>query len=104
MARKPDRPVAGEIVEEQIEITLAELCRVCNLSAEQVIELVEYGVVEPRGRRPASWRFAGVCIRQVRRAQRLQVDLGVNTAGVALILELLEERDELLRRMRRFED
>ena len=32
-----------------------------------------------------------ISVRRVRRAQRLEQDLGVNVAGAALALELLEE-------------
>jgi chaperone modulatory protein CbpM len=33
----------------------------------------------------------------------LNRDLGVNTAGVALVLDLLEERDAVLRRLAQYE-
>ena len=84
-------------------MTLAELCRVCDVSAEQVFELVEYGVVEPQGRQPVRWRFRGVSVKRIRRARRLEQDLGVNLAGVALALDLLEELEQLRMRLRRFE-
>ena len=57
-----------------------------------------------RGRDPARWRFHGVSIRRVRRAQRLERDLGVNTPGIALALELLEELEQLRSRVRHLED
>lgn len=103
MANELQKLLSGEILEEQIDLTLAELCRACQLSAEQIFELVEQGVIEPRGRQPASWRFTGVSIRRVRRAQRLQQDLGVNPAGVALALDLLDELEQLRQRLRRLE-
>ena len=103
MANELQKLLSGEILEEQIELSLVELCRACRLSAEQVFELVEEGIVEPRGRQPASWRFAGVSIQRVRRAQRLQQDLGVNTAGVALVLDLLDELEAMRLRLRRLE-
>lgn len=92
----------GKVLEEEIELSLAELCRACQLPAEEVFRLVEYGVVEPMGREPAHWRFRGICIRRVRCAQRLEQDLGVNTAGAALALDLLEEIELLRSQLRRF--
>ena len=86
-----------------MELTLAELCRACRLSAEEVLELVEYGVVEPRGRQPARWRFGGICVRRVHRAVRLQRDLDLNVAGAALALELLDELEQVQTRLRRLE-
>lgn len=98
-----ERIVAGEILEEQVELTLVELCRACGLSAEQVFDLVEQGVIEPLGTPPAGWRFAGSVIRRIRCAQRLQQDLGINAAGVALALDLLDELERLRARLARLE-
>ena len=54
-------------------LTLRELCRVFELHADEVVELVEFGVVEPaRGRRPSEWRFSATSIGRVRRALRLR--------------------------------
>lgn len=95
--------LSGEIFEEDIELSLADLCRACQLPAERVFELVEQGVVEPIGRDPARWRFQGISVPRVRRAQRLERDLGVNVAGAALAIELLEELERLRTRLRRLE-
>ena len=93
--------LSGEVLEEDVELTMGELCRACALSAEQVFELVEYGIVEARGQEPSRWRFRGVSLRRVRCALRLQRDLGVNLAGAALALDLLDELHQLRRRMNR---
>lgn len=90
---------SGEILEDALELSLAELCRACRLPAERVVELVEHGVIEPAGRAPGEWRFRAVSIRRVRSAERLNRDLGVNMAGVALALELLDELTELRSRV-----
>jgi chaperone modulatory protein CbpM len=95
--------LAGTIVEDEVELTLAEVCRASRLPAERVIELAHEGIIEPIGRRPETWRFRGVCLRRIRRAQRLERDLGVNTAGVALALDLLDELEELRARLGRLE-
>lgn len=96
--------LTGELLEEHVELTLADLCRACELPTERVIELVEEGVIEPLGRDPGEWRFRGVSIRRVRCVQRLERDLGVNVAGAALALDLLEELGRLRVRLRRLED
>jgi chaperone modulatory protein CbpM len=95
--------LVGTILEEEVVLSLGEVCRVSRLSAERVIELAEEGVIEPIGRNPASWRFRGVSLRRIRCAQRLEQDLGLNTAGVALVLDLLEELEELRTRLGRIE-
>jgi len=96
--------LSGEVLEEDVELTLAELCRSCRLPAEQVLVLVEEGVIEPLGRDPIHWRFRGVSVRRVRCALHLERDLGVNAAGAALALDLLEELEAMRARLRRFGD
>ena len=49
--------LSGEVLDEDLELTLSDLCRVCRLPAEQVFELVEEGIVEPLGRDASCWRF-----------------------------------------------
>ena len=83
--------LVGLILEEQTEITLAQISRSCAVHAEYIIELVEEGVLAPVGREPRGWRFTGSQMRRAAVALRLQRDLGVNLAGVALALELLDE-------------
>lgn len=95
--------LVGTILEEEVVLTLGELCRASRLSAERVIELADEGVIEPIGRSPQSWRFRGASLRRIRCAQRLEADLGVNPAGVALVLDLLDELDQLRVRLERFE-
>lgn len=94
----------GTLMDENFDITLVELCRVCHISADRIELLVEEGIIEPLGREPAQWRFQGVSIHRIRKVQRLQSDLGVNLAGAALALELSEEIERLRRRLRRFEE
>ncbi len=90
-------------LDDDIELTLAELCKVSQLSAEAILSFVEQGVVDPLGTERAEWRFKGFNVRRVRCVYRLQKDLGVNTAGAALAVELLDEIEKLRLRLRRFE-
>ncbi len=83
------------IVEEQLDLSLEELCRACGTQAEQLAELVDEGVIVPDGTVPEHWRFPGMQLRRARVAVRLQRDLGVNTAGAALALQLMDEIEAL---------
>jgi len=87
--------LSGIILEEQTGLTLADVCRACAVHAEYIIELVEEGVLVPVGNEPVSWRFSGVHMRRATVSLRLQRDLGINLAGVALALQLLDEIDSL---------
>ncbi|HHC72878.1 MAG TPA: MerR family transcriptional regulator [Thiotrichales bacterium] len=91
-------PVA-QIVDEELEFSLAELCRACMVSAEEVICLVEEGLLEPEGRSPREWRFPGSTLRRLELALRLERDFRLNPAGAALAVELLEEIRRLRRRL-----
>ena len=91
--------LTGIIVEDSTEFTLGELSRACGMPAEWNLSLVEEGVIEPVGDDQAHWYFRGYCLRRVRIVQRLQSDLGLNLAGAALALELLEEVEALRHRI-----
>ena len=95
--------LSGEVLEDSVELSLGELCQACQVPAERVLKLVDEGVVEPLGREPVHWRFRGVSVWRVRCALRLEQDLGVNVAGAALALDLLDELEQLRIRLRRFE-
>lgn len=91
--------LSGIILEEQTELTLADISRTCSVHAEYIIELVDEGVLAPLGREPILWRFTGGHLQRVTVALRLQRDLGINLAGVALVLQLLDEIEVLRTRL-----
>ena len=103
MNNKKTKLLRGDLLDEDVEMTLAQLCRACELNEAQIIELVEQGIIDPLGPEPAEWRFVSVSLRRVRITRNLQRDLGVNAPGAALALELLEEVEELRARLRRLE-
>ncbi|WP_444894780.1 chaperone modulator CbpM [Microbulbifer sp. JMSA004] len=94
--------LSGVLLDEESELTLSELCRACGVPAERIIALVEEGIIEPRSRE-LQWRFSGICVRRVRRVYSLERDLGVNLAGAALAIELLEEIERLQAHLARLE-
>jgi chaperone modulatory protein CbpM len=84
----------GTVIEED-NLSLGQLCRACGVHADWVINLVEEGIIEPDGDKIQVWRFSGASLIRVHSAIRLQRDLGVNLAGIALVLDLLEELKSL---------
>ena len=88
------------ILEDQSELTLADLCRACAIDDVVIIAMVEEGVLTPAGEAPAQWRFSGLHLQHAKVAVRLQRDLGVNLQGAALALQLLEEMEQLRARLR----
>lgn len=89
------------ILEEQTDLTISEVCQACAVQVETIIELVDEGVLTPVGREPHRWRFSGTLLRRATVAIRLQRDLGVNLAGAALALQLLDELEVLQARLRK---
>jgi chaperone modulatory protein CbpM len=88
--------ITGQILEEQSEFSITEFCTLCAVEERQVVELVEEGVISTTS--VTQWRFSGDALRRARISLRLQRDLGVNPAGTALVLDLLERIDLLERR------
>ena len=80
-------------------LSLSELTMFCDTNADWVVRLVEHGVVTPVTQTAPEWEFTPPHIARARKAARLMRDLGLNVAGVALVLDLIEERDALARKL-----
>ncbi len=96
-------PLSGLVITEETELSLEDLCRVCVARSEQIVALVDEGILQPRGPAPAAWRFRGIALARASRALRLQRDLQLNLAGVALALDLLDEIEALRAELRHLE-
>jgi len=92
---------SGVVLEEQQAISLAELCQCCNLATEQLIVMVDHGIIEPLETNVtiSHWTFSGDSLVRVQTALRLQRDLDINLAGAVLAVELLDEIKELRQRV-----
>ena len=101
--RQTATPAQGQIIEDGRDLTLGELCAMCQMHAEYILALVNAGIIEPAGERQTQWRFSAHTVIRVQRAHRLQQDLGVNRPGAALALDLLDEIEALKARLRRLE-
>lgn len=87
--------VTGELVDDSVLYELREVCEICGVHADYLVEMVEAGIVKPHGEQPKSWRFSAVAIMRSRKALRLQRDLDINLPGLAVTLDLLERVDTL---------
>ncbi len=101
MAERDLRALSGTLLDERTVFGLRELCAACGVHAEIVIEMVEEGVLEPRGAEPAEWLFPGSAVTRAQKALKLARDLRVNWPGAALALDLLEEIEWLRSHRRR---
>jgi chaperone modulatory protein CbpM len=89
----------GIVVEEELHLSITEICQACSIEEEHIHAWVSEGVLEPQGRSYTEWRFSGQSLRRAKTASRLVRDLELNTPGVALALDLLEEIEGLRRQL-----
>jgi chaperone modulatory protein CbpM len=92
-----EQPLPGEIVEERAVLTVTDLCRIFAVDRRHIEELVAEGVLSVMQIEASEMRFSGAALRRARIALRLERDLGINLPGVALVLELLGELEQLRR-------
>src|ERR1700689_2220002 len=84
------------IFEEYAVLSVRDLSRICAVDERHIVELVHEGVLNVVEADGTEWRFTGEALRRA----RLERDLEINLAGVALALELMEEIEQLRRRVR----
>lgn len=82
------------------DVSVADLCKACELTGDAIEEMIAYGIIEPGQSVTTGRRFPAVTLRRVARVVRLQRDLEVNLAGAAVAVELLEEIERLRARLR----
>lgn len=100
MVKQTTDILSGRIVENENRLTMRQLCDACSVRADYIVELVDEGFIEPIGTENSHWCFSGVSITRVKKARRLQKDLGINLAGVALAVDLIEEIENLRARLK----
>jgi chaperone modulatory protein CbpM len=98
MPPSDDQALTGTIFDQSAILSIKDLSRMCQVDERHIVEFVEEGVlnvVEVR----SEWHFTGDALRRARLAVRLERDLELNLAGVALALDLLEELQRLRREL-----
>lgn len=86
---------SGDIVVDTQIYSLIQVCTICGVHAERIVELVSFGIVVADGPQPESWTFTESAVHRAKKALRLHRDLGLDHQGLALSLELLDEIDRL---------
>src|ERR1700684_2129448 len=100
MSSSEDQALLGAIFEESAVLTLKDWSRMCAVDERHIVEFVEEGVLNVVEFNATEWRFTGAALRRARLALRLERDLELNLAGVALALELMEELERLRRELK----
>jgi len=82
-------------------VTLEELCAVCAVDREWVVERVRAGLFPVVGATVEEWRFSAAALRRARRMRGLERDFEAVPELAALVADALEEMDALRARLRR---
>ena len=77
-------------------LSLEELSRLVDLHPEMVLRLVDLGLVDPEQGAP-EWLFQEAAVPRIWKIRRLHRDLGINWAGIGVVLDLLDRIDDLER-------
>lgn len=93
--------ITGSVVEEEVHMSIFEISQATRAPEDLIMSWVSEGVLSPAGSSPEDWRFSGESLKRAKTAAHLTHDLELNTPGVALALDLLDEisrlRNQLLR-------
>lgn len=95
MDNQMEKVYSGILVEHEEEISLHRLCRFCNHTQEEIIELVNEGILEPMGTSKHEWRFTFSTVSRVKKVRRLQKDFELNLPASGLVIHLLDRIEEL---------
>lgn len=85
-----NEPVDASILDEHVEISITELSELSGLQNEELIALVDCGVLSPVDPQAVQLHFSAVCVLSVRTACRLRDDFGLDADALALALRLVE--------------
>ncbi len=87
--------LTGTVLDEDMSCSFTEICRICDVSAELVTEMIDEGLLCPKGKTTEAWFFSAIEIKRIQTTIRLQRDLRINLPGCALALQLMEELEAL---------
>ncbi len=77
-------------------ISMEEVCRILVTTKEQIILIVEEGIVAPLDTSSVEWEFEERKVLMIKKACRLQRELSLNWHAVAIVLQMMDEREVLL--------
>jgi DNA-binding transcriptional MerR regulator len=80
-------------------LTLEQLAQAVRLHPHLIESFIDFGLLEPVGRDGTRLLFDPSAVMRVRAIQRLRHDLGINLAGVAVILNLTERLRSMQREL-----
>jgi len=81
-------------------LPIDEVARLVDIQPDLVVRLVDWGLIDPVEISPEPYFEVSVVLR-IRRILRIHYDLGVNWAGIGVVMDLLAKIDDLEREVAR---
>ena len=94
--------IEAHVLTDQDWIGATEICQLCRVDLEAVLELGDLGLLTAR-QAPGGWQVPATALPRLQVVGRLMRDLGLNVSGAALAVELIEAQRALERRIRDLE-
>ena len=94
MAKKHTNEIEPDILDANTPLTIEELCQLCEVDITWIESLQAHGAF--------SSGYTATTMIRVRKARRLEQDLGLNVPSLALVLDLLDQIDALQGELARF--
>jgi chaperone modulatory protein CbpM len=82
-------------LDQSQEVSVHELMEVSGFSEREVLELVDFGVIEPTHPPQVPLAFYADCIITIRKVSRLRDELELDTHALAVMLSLLQKIQNL---------
>lgn len=87
--------IRAQFIDKKQQYSLKEVSMICDIDTKLIIEMVEFGIIEPYGKDPQQWIFDETALQRSKTALRLHRDLNIHLSGLGLALDLIEEMEKL---------
>jgi chaperone modulatory protein CbpM len=79
----------GDLLDANTLLSLEELCRALNVDITWIETLHAHGAITETS------QYTVLTLTRLRKARRLEMDLGLNTESLAVVLDLLDQIEQL---------
>ena len=87
--------ITGIVMDEDTVFSWVEVCEECDISEDVLWDILEHGLSSTHAAPLQQLSFDRQMLDKIRAVRRLQHDLGLNSAGAVLVLELLDELEDV---------
>ena len=97
-ALTPEQRGVIKMTEILLTVSASELCLTESITEEMILAAVESGVAEPvEGEDLVNWVFDSTSVHWLKKAIRLHQDLEIDWVAVAMVIDLLQQKESLQR-------